>query len=340
MRSLLLILLLAVVPFSGSQAATIDLYRGEAVVENKDAAARKLALPQALRHVFQKISGLRSFEDYPLVEASLDNASSILVAFYYRNVTILQSDGSEREELRLVADFAGDKVDEMARLLQLPLWPAERDPVVLWVVVDNGLDRRIMPVEFDYVWASIGNAARWRGLPLDWPAPDEEGMFAVDEQLLWGGYTEDLGLAPGAGAMIAAARREGLEWSVRINLSYGGENWTWRVQEIDLQAALTESMHQSIDLVASANAIAASDLGTWKHQVTVHGINNAGEYEQCLAYLQKLSIVNQVSVVSAGPGRVVFGLELNAVPTYLQEVLADGGVLEQSEDEESFHFSQ
>jgi hypothetical protein len=338
MRTLLLILLLAAVPFSGSQAATVDIYKGEALVENKDAGARRRALPLALGHVFQKISGLRSFEDYPLVESALGNASSILVAFYYRNVTVVLADGSEVEELRLVAEFSSEKVDELARSLQLPLWPRERDPMVLWVVVDDGLDRRIMPVEFSYVWESVGNTAEWRGLPLNWPSPDEEGQFIVDAQLLWGGYTEDLGMEPGTGAMIAAARREGLEWSVRINLSYGGENWTWRIQDIDLQAAMTESIQQSIDLIASANAIAASDLGIWNHQITVAGVNNAGEYERCLSYLQKLSIVNQVSVVSAGKGRITFDLELSAIPAYLEEVLKDGGVLELDEDEESYSF--
>ena len=139
--------------------------------------------------------------------------------------------------------------------------------------------------------------------------------------------------------MIAAARREGLVWSVRINVSYGGENWTWRIQDIDLQAALTESVQQSIDLIAAANAIAASDLGVWNHQIAISGVNNADEYEQCLAYLQKLSIVNQVSVVSAGQGRIILDLELSAIPSYLQEVLADGGLLEQVDDEESYYFS-
>ena len=211
--------------------------------------------------------------------------------------------------------------------------------MVFWVVVDNGLNRRIMPVEFNYVWESISSVAKWRGLPLEWPKPDEGGSFEVDDQLLWGGYTEDLGMEPGTGVIIAAARREGLEWSIRINLSYGDENWTWRIQDIDLQAALIESIHQSIDLVASAHAIAAVDLGIWNHQITVSGVNHAAHYERCLAYLQKLSIVNDVSVVSAGQGRITFSLELSAVPTYLQQVLADGGVLEQAEDQESYYFN-
>jgi hypothetical protein len=339
MRTLLLILLLAFLPLSGSQAATVDIYVGEAVVESNDAGVRRRALPIALKNVLQKFSGLRSFEDYPQVGPALGIASSILVSFYYRNVPVVLADGSEADELRLVAQFSREKIDEMVRSLQLPLWPAERDPMDLWVVVDDGLDRRIMPVQFAYVWESMTNAAALRGLPVNWPSPDEEGLFAVDAQLLWGGYTEDVGLLPGKSVMIAAARREGLEWSVRSNLAYNEDNWTWRVQDLDLQGALTESLQQAIDFIAVANTIAASDLGIWNQQLWVAGVNNAAEYETCLGYLQKLSIVDRVSVVSAQSGQVRFNLELNAAPQYLEDALADGDVLERNEDEDSYLFT-
>jgi len=336
MRTLLLILLLAFLPCSGSQAAMIDLYEGEAVVENKESGARRKALPKALEHVLQKISGLRSFDDYPLLKPTLANASSILLSFYYRTVSVVMADGSEVDELRLVAEFSREKVDEMARSLELPRWPVEREPLDIWVVVDDGLDRRILPIEFAYVWKSMANAAEQRGLTANLPVPDEEGVFEIDAQLLWGGYTEDLGLAQGTGAMIAAARREGLQWSVRSNVVYGEEHWTWRAQNIDLQAALMESLELAIDFVATTNAIAASDLGIWNHELTLSGMSNADQYERCLALLQNISLVNQVSVVSAGAGRVTFSLELNAFPQYLEEALESSGILQTDENEESY----
>ena len=192
MRTLLLISLLTWIPLTGIQAAIIDIYTGEAVVENKDAAQRRPALRLALENVFQKLSGLRSFEDYPLVKPALGKASSILVSFHYRNVDTIFADGSSGDELRLVAKFSKNSVDELARTLQLPLWQPERVPTDVWVVVDNGLDRRIMPVEYEYTQEAMADVAAWRGLPVNWPAPDDEGRYAVDAQLLWGGYTEDL----------------------------------------------------------------------------------------------------------------------------------------------------
>jgi len=333
MRKILLILLLTWLPVTSIQAAKIDIYTGEAMVGSKEAGERRRAVPQALKNVLQKFSGLSSFEEYPQVEPALGNASSILVSFYYRNVETVFADGSEGDELRLVAKFSENSVDELARKLQLPLWQTEREPTDIWVVVDNGLDRRIMPVEFAYTWEAMSNVAATRGFPINWPVADEEGRYLIDAQLLWGGYTEDLGIGHGSSAMIVAARREGLEWGVRCNLTYGSQNWTWRVQDIDLQAALTQSMQEAVNLVAAANSIAASDLGTWMHDLTVAGLEGADDYERCLGYLQQLSVVNQISVVSAHQGSVTFRFELNALPQYLEETLLGGRFLEFDEDE-------
>ena len=340
MRKISLILLLAWLPVTSIQAAEIDIYTGEAVVASKDAGERRRALPLALKNVLQKFSGLGSFADYPQLKPALASASSILISFYYRNVETVFADGSEVDELRLVAKFSENSVDELARTLQLPRWQTERDLTDIWVVVDNGLDRRIMPVEFAYTWEAMAKVAAARGFPVNWPEADEEGRYLIDAQLLWGGYTEDLGIGHGASAMIVAARREGLEWSVRSNLTYNNQNWTWRIQDVDLQAALTQSMREAVDLVAAANTIAASDLGTQLHELTVTGLGNAADYRRCLGYFQELSVVNQVSIVSAQPGNVTFRLELNALPHYLEDALMGGGVLQFDEYELNYSLLQ
>ena len=332
MRTIFSVLLLLLPAIASGQAVTIDLYTGEVPVASQDSAERRRALPQALEHVFQKQSGLTYFEDYPLIEPALGNASSILLSFHYRNEETVLADGSEGNVLRLVANFSEAKVDEMVQSLQLPLWKPDRPPLDIWVVVDDGVDRRTFPLEFSYAWRSMGAAAARRGLNVRWPVPDEEGQYQIDAQLLWGGYTEDLGAGQRGGVMIAAARREGLEWSVRNNVSYNGEDWTWRVQDIDLQSALTQSMQQAIDRIAAANTIAASELGLWGYQLTIGGLGNAHDYQRCLAYLQSLSVVNHVSVISAGQGNVVFKLELSAVPQYLEEALGTGRFIELNED--------
>jgi hypothetical protein len=338
MRTILPILLFILLPTAPLQAATPELYVGEAAVSDQGQAERRKALPLALRHVLQKVTGLRTFDEYPEFDSAVSAAGSMVLSFHYRNQDVLLTDGSSFTETRLVARFAGNEVDNLARSLQLPLWRPERSPLEAWLVIDDGLDRRIFPLEFAYARDSIGNVAERRGLEVQWPEPDAEGQYAVDMQLLWGGYTEELAAREEQGVMILAARREGPTWSVRINLAYGGEDWAWRQQGIDLQAVLDESMEQAVDSIAAANTIAAEDLGSWTYELAVSGLVRPRDYEICLSYLQGLSTVRNVSVVSAGPADVIFRLQLTALPRYLEDALVNGAVLSPSETGGGFEF--
>jgi hypothetical protein len=335
MRIVLLILLLNLLPSGSAFAAPAGLYTGEVPVQSQQKSDRNRALPLALKQALQKLSGQSSFDDYPLVYPALDSAASIVVSFHYRNVESILADNNVSSQLHLVARFAEAEVNELLKKLQLPLWPAERRPVEIWVVVDDGSGRRIMPLEYAYAWESMNEIAAARGQPVSWPEADEEGIFPVDVQLLWGGYTEDITGDYGA-VMIAAARREGVEWSVRLNLDYGGQNWAWRLHDVDLQQALGNSMHEAVNLIAEANTIAAIDQGKWLHELTVTGIRSADDYRRCLDYLQSLSIVDQVSVTAASRGMVRFSLELNAMSLYLDEALSSGSVLEFFDTENSW----
>jgi hypothetical protein len=329
----LLILFLSPVAVS---AAPSDLYTGEATVTSQSVAERNKAMPLALLQVLQKLSGLRFFEDYPLVAESLNNSESLLVSFHYRNQEATLADGSAVDEMKLVARFSEPGVDELVQTLALPLWQPERGNTEIWVVVDDGLDRRILPVEFQYAWDAMNAAAADRGMPVIWPQADEDGQYPVDDQLLWGGYTEDLKGSGSGGVMVAAARREGAEWSVRINLAYNDDTWTWRNRDLDLQFLLAESIQQAADQIAAANTIAASDRGSTFYLLTVNGIGGADEYARCLTYLESLSVVDRVTVESARAGQVRYRLQLNALPQYLEDTLASGRVLKRDDPDDDY----
>jgi len=335
--TILLTLFLSPVPVKAEQ---LNLYTGEVTVADQQASERKRALPQALLQVLQKLSGLRDFEPYPMLDESLRTADSLVVSFYYRNQEQVLSDGGTGTVLKLVVEFSEPGVNELVQSLALPLWQTERGATEIWVVVDDGLARRIFPLEFEYVWDAMDRTAADRGFPVTWPVADEDGQYLVDDQLLWGGYTEDLLGSGRGGVLVAAARREGPEWSVRINLAYRQQNWTWRDRHVDLQFLLTESVEQAADLVAAANTIVASDRGSGVYELTVSGVNGAEAYSRCLTYLQGLSVVDAVSVQSARAGQVRYLLQLNALPQYLEDTLNSGRVLERNEPEGDYALRQ
>jgi hypothetical protein len=329
---LILAIIMPAFLFAGAcLAQTADLYTGEAVVQTQQMSERRQAFRNALEQVLRKLSGLRYLDDYPLLEPALSSASDYVVSFHYRNVNIARADGGVDEQQRLVAAFSEVDVNELLKRLQMPLWQPDRAPAVIWVVVDEGLDRRIMPLELAYAHDAMNEVAARRGLPVIWPEPDENGDYAVDVQLLWGGYTEDLTMHGGSEVLVAAARREGPEWNVRWNLAYGDQNWTWRNRDIELSSALVEGLEQAVDEIAALYTIAAVDQGSWVHEITVAGLSGSGDYRRCLAYLQEISLVEAVSVTSAAAGRVTFSLELNALPAYLEQAVQSLDALEYSE---------
>ena len=313
------------------------MYSGQAVVADQSAAERRATLPAALGHVLRKLSGARTLDEYPQAAVALKGASSILLTSYYQNVDLPSADGSIRSELRLIAQFSPAAVDDLARSLGLPLWQPDRKPTEIWVVVDDGMGRKVMPVEIEYMRSVLDQAATMRGMPLNWPQPDEEGMYPVDMQLLWGGYTEDLASPRGDGVLILAARREGAQWGVRANLGFEGENWAWRFQEFDLQQALVNGLQQAVDQIAMSSAIAATDLGTWEHELMISGLRNSRDYQRCLSVLQDNAIVSRVDVVSAKTPDVTFRLQLTALPQYLEDDLKNSGVLEFNEEDSRFY---
>lgn len=328
MQKILLIIILLYLT-APDVLADLDLYTGEIPVASQGQSDRDAALPDALTQVLQKLSGQRELPASPVLEEALSNAGRILRSYRYTRVDLTRADGSSTQELRLVARFIQPEVDRIVQQVGLPRWRQERPAVQLWVVVDDGFNRQLMPLEYAYAWESMEQTASLRGLPVGWPELDEEEMQLLDMRLVWGGFTDYLVErgAPADGVAIIAARRVGPQWTVRWNLANESQGWSWQNMDVDLVLALQEGINQVADQVAAANAIAVSDQGIWTIELTIGGLNDANAYARCIDYLQNLSLVNAVEVLGADPGRVHFRLQLNASQEYLTAAFRQGTVL-------------
>lgn len=317
--------------FSASPSrADVALYEGVAPVTDQGAATRRAAFPEALRHVLRKLSGLRELPPSAELDGVLERSEDLAVAFGYREDTIMLPDGTESDRLQLVASFAPPAVDELVRTLRLPRWRAEREPVVLWVVVDDRRDRALMPVEYQYEFDRMVDSAERRGLPVAWPGLPPELMEQVDVQLLWGGYTDQL-VGEGtntAAVAVVAARREGAEWNVRWTYADRSTSNSWRSRAPSLEAALDDGVQQLADLVARINTIGAAGPGRFRVELLLKDLGDSEGYARSLTYLEGLGIVDAVAVAGVGPAGVRLALELNAEPSYLDGILRQDGFFE------------
>jgi hypothetical protein len=315
--------------FSVEAYAVVDLYSGEVVVSTQGEDDRNEAVPEALIQVLQKLSGRREMPFSPALDEALGNADGLLLSIRYTNVDRIGPDGAINPELHLIARFMRAEVDRLLQQAGLPRWQQERPPVQIWVLIDDGRNRDLKPVEFDYAWLAMEELAGSRGLSLSWPELDEEELQLIDMRLVWGGFTDYLVErgAPGDGVAIIAARREGPEWTLRWNLANGEQNWSWRSADQELMFALSEGVHRMTDLLASSNTITVSEAGNMSAEFAIGGLNGANAYMRCLDYLQNLSLVTAVEILGASPGRVHFRLQLNASYEDLVEAFYRSSVL-------------
>ena len=309
--------------------ADINLYTGEAVVASQSEADRSGAVTEALVQVLQKLSGQREIPSSPVLEDVLNNAARLLRSYRYARVDRTAADGAQTQELRLVAQFMQPEVDRIVQQIGLPRWQQERPEVQLWVVIDDGRNRQLKPLEFDYAWDSMEEIATMRGLPVGWPELDEEEVQLIDMRLVWGGFTDYLVErgAPEDGVAIISVRRLGPQWIVRWNLVSGDDHWSWQNSNLELIYALAEGTHQMADQIAASNTIAVSEQGSAILDVRIGGLNSAEAYVSCLEYLQGLSLVSEVEILGAETGLVHFRLLLNASKEHLSATFERGSVL-------------
>ena len=330
---LILCLILSLV-FVPAFAQDMALYKGSVPVADRSQAAREAAFPMALEQVLGKLSGLREVAAEPGVGEAIQGARGQVLSFHYDSLAAEAVAGSSSAtteagvdgvtaQTLLVAEFSKAGIDRLVRASGLPRWPSSREPLEIWLLIDDGLGREIMPVEYTFLAPVLDRVAETRGLPIHWPQPDAEGDYGVDVQLLWGGYTEtveeDVEIRH---SLVVAARREGPEWNVRFLLEYGTLQSSWRSRDINLETALAAALHQAVDEIATSQVIAPSDQGSWVHEISVVGVQSAEDYARCVAFLENLSVVDDLSVRSASPGQVSFYLTLNAAPEYLEQLIA------------------
>jgi len=327
-KKLLLIIVLLHLSFVVAGADN-DLYSGAVAIASQTETDRFEAIPVALIQVLQKISGQREMPLSPALDDALANADKLMLSFSYSYAERTSPEGDVNSELRLVVQFMPAEIDRIIQQAGLPRWQRERPAVQIWAVVDDGISRELKPLEYSYAWESLQDVAAMRGLPISWPELDEEERQLVDMRLVWGGFTDYLVErgAPPDGVAIIAIRREGPLWTLRWNVAADGQRWAWRNTDQELMFALAQGIHQMADQVAAANAIAASEQGSWTTELSIGGLGDAQDYAECLGYLQGLSLVTEVDVLGAEPGRVHFRLLLNASTEHLVEALNRGTVL-------------
>lgn len=309
-----------------------SLYSAEVAVDQRSETGAAVQLA-ALDRVLARLTGRFDAELVAELGLGASDLSDLVLSQQLVRRNIVTEDGQAEEQLRLQVDFDEPSINQLLRDNALPRWGRERPAVLLWAVVEDTAGTRFLESpRLEYV---VRDQARRAGLEVVRPLRDAMDLAEISLQDVRGGFLSSAEASAGRyGAEVIAMLDLRLIESDPENPRWSGR-WRWRVEGsetgLNQSAADAESLIRTgIERLASslaaryAVADAGGEMSSW--QVAVDGIVDEVQYAEVLGYLDNLSVVEGVRVVSAADRRVVF--ELRAGGEDIASYLALGGLLE------------
>lgn len=302
-----------------------DLYRATVSVSDYSDGERLRAIRDGLAQVLVKITGSSKVIVEPEVRQFLLDSPGILLDFSYAKTTSLEQ--ADAPELALALNYSATSINEFIRSQQLPIWPVNREPVLVWVVFQDS--------EGSYTFASqdtrsdiyqpLAAVAHRRGLPFSFPLLDLEDQLALKPDSAW--------LLDEAAIASASNRYSVHQWLVVRLYQTSGGNWRGaallgaeqnsqllNAQGDQLEGVINSLIDQATDRIASqANYVPQhqSSLLT----LTVSGVGTMEDYRGIMDTLKNLSMVRETQVLRVMDDSLTLTVALEGESAQLAEQL-------------------
>lgn len=306
--------------FSTADAA--KLYAGTVPVADRSEEARETALRAALGQVLVKLSGDASAARWAASQGGLDGASANVGLETYltrpprpdpdRPANVLQA-----PELYLQAEFSPSYVDPLLRRLDLPLWSTRRNPILVWLAIeDEQGDRGVVGEERPELLDALARGAERRGLEIVNPILDTVDRAAVTPEHVWGGLWEDIEAASEryGTPLLMAVRVEprAAVWHAGWSLKDGENVDEWTSRGRDAYDALESGLVTAADTLGDRYALRVGEVRSNVVTAAILGVDSVGDYGRLLEFLRDHSLVDAVAVERLDDEEMRVALTLNA----------------------------
>ena len=315
-------LLLSITSNASSAAESQDdrLYRVDLQVADQSEDTRRVAAKDALLIVVSRLTGLASIPRSDIVNSALNSPDR-----YYSKFDYVRGQSRDRspQVLSIRFTFQVKSVLALVRQAGLPIWWTKRPQTVVWVVVDEPGQRRILGADdSSSLVQGLLTQAVLRGLPVALPLMDLDDSILVSASDVWGKFTDALNVAS---ERYGAAQYLIGRFSVQEILGkrlYSGE---WQLMQVQpgenssnvpnsntpsafvavgvrgLQAQNIEGVARSgVDMAATSLAEEYAIFGRnpQNHEISVSGLDSLQSYSKLVAYLQEFEFVERVDVLA------------------------------------------
>jgi len=322
-----------VCPATGLVAAPVDgLYEAEVPVQGQTTEQRNEAVAKAFEKVLVKVTGHSDILSRGSLGDTLATAPGYVQEYRYRLEEAGDVQGAAAPPTqRLRVRFDPAAVDRLLRQRGLPVWSADRPAVLVWLGIETKGRRSLYVPESDPRPQTALERSAWeRGLPLLLPLFDLEDQSSVELSDLWGGfdskirsvsqrYTPDV-------ILVGRLRqvRQGWEgdWSM-LPMDAGDQRW--ENNAADLETVIDGGIGWVADTLAARYAPLVTGESKEDVLLRVAGIGNLLEYGRVRAYVEGLSMVDELVLVAIDADRVSFRLRARGGVATLEQALRASG---------------
>ena len=288
-----------------------ELYQAVAPAADRSEAGQDEAFQTALKTVLVRVTGRRSAADDPALAPLVANARRYVQQF------------RGAPDNQMWVSFDGPAIERWLTQNGQPLWGHERPKTFVWLTAQTGAQSGtvITADNTSELKLAIDATAAWRGVPLIWPT-------AADLQKNHLDYAAVLSSAPSTLAEIGR-RSDGEGVLVgRATGTTASANVRWTHLFQDRSSEFTgplEGVNRAADLYAQLFAASGSLVPI---DIEVSGVTGLREYANLETYLESLTFISHVSVVSLTGDSVRFRLLSRGGAESLHRTLSLNGRLQ------------
>lgn len=312
----------------------VDLYQADMLVPDQSQRERDQATVDGLAEVIVRASGQPMILENPQVIEALQQASHYLVEWRYENSEeTLTIDGREQPARRLVLRYSGNTIEKLLRDLRLPIWPANRPSMLVWLIVDSAEGRtRVSSSSASELLKLTEASAKRRGIPLLKPLMDLEDQVALPADALWAVDQSAIRQAserynPDSILVGRFTETSQGRWRAAWQLSHRERNTSFEGSGRALEDVIAGGIDEVANHFFQLYGITPSDGSSEALAFQVDGIDDFASYTKVMDYLGSLAVIRRHDLVVVRGGSMLLYVYLEGDLGLFRDALALGEAL-------------
>ena len=318
-----------------------DLYRAIVPVPDKTSTAREAGINSAFAKVVTKLTGNSKIMQWPQLQPFLSDPRAFLNAVGFQDLP--NQDSIDSYSTGLEVSFDQQILDKLIRQAQLPLLPANRPRILVWIIADDiSSGRRFInqpateqnPTDSNstQLLSALDNVMRDRGIPYFLPSYDLEDQLSLSLDQAWS-MSADL-------IAMASQRYEADGWfAIRLYTASNGEiRGAWLYENSgkrqlndfrgdDIGAVIASAVNDVLDdLLAFYTYV--PQLDTDQLLVQIDDVSSFAQYQSVMALFKRLQLVDSVQLFAIEGKQLVLAIEIEGRADRLHADLLRSGRLQ------------